>query len=88
MLDCSVGNSKSQLHKAKLRIRELLGYARTEAQEPAEGAHQRTSRSSRRSNPRTAMFDDWGFGEDSGEPAAFVPTIDATDPALVQTSVA
>lgn len=24
MLDCSVGNSKSQLHKAKLRIRELL----------------------------------------------------------------
>jgi RNA polymerase sigma-70 factor (ECF subfamily) len=26
-LDCSVGNSKSQLHKAKLRIRELLGRA-------------------------------------------------------------
>jgi RNA polymerase sigma-70 factor (ECF subfamily) len=25
MLDCSVGNSKSQLHKAKLRIREDLG---------------------------------------------------------------
>jgi RNA polymerase sigma-70 factor (ECF subfamily) len=24
LLDCSVGNSKSQLHKAKLRIRELL----------------------------------------------------------------
>jgi RNA polymerase sigma-70 factor, ECF subfamily len=31
LLDCSVGNSKSQLHKAKLRIRELLGYARDEA---------------------------------------------------------
>jgi RNA polymerase sigma-70 factor (ECF subfamily) len=30
LLDCSVGNSKSQLHKAKLRIRELLGYAREE----------------------------------------------------------
>jgi RNA polymerase sigma-70 factor (ECF subfamily) len=29
--DCSVGNSKSQLHKAKLRIRELLGYAREQA---------------------------------------------------------
>ena len=28
LLDCSVGNSKSQLHKAKLRIRELLGKAR------------------------------------------------------------
>ena len=27
LLDCSVGNSKSQLHKAKLRIRELLGHA-------------------------------------------------------------
>jgi len=31
LLDCSVGNSKSQLHKAKLRIRELLGQGRQEA---------------------------------------------------------
>jgi RNA polymerase sigma-70 factor, ECF subfamily len=30
LLDCSVGNSKSQLHKAKLRIRELLGRVRQE----------------------------------------------------------
>jgi RNA polymerase sigma-70 factor (ECF subfamily) len=30
LLDCSVGNSKSQLHKAKLRIRELLGHAKAE----------------------------------------------------------
>jgi RNA polymerase sigma-70 factor (ECF subfamily) len=30
LLDCSVGNSKSQLHKAKLRIRELLGHPRVE----------------------------------------------------------
>lgn len=30
LLDCSVGNSKSQLHKAKLRIRELLGRAHKE----------------------------------------------------------
>jgi RNA polymerase sigma-70 factor, ECF subfamily len=35
LLDCSVGNSKSQLHKAKLRIRELLGYAREEVVEVA-----------------------------------------------------
>jgi RNA polymerase sigma-70 factor, ECF subfamily len=28
LLDCSVGNSKSQLHKAKLRIREFLSSAR------------------------------------------------------------
>jgi RNA polymerase sigma-70 factor, ECF subfamily len=34
LLDCSVGNSKSQLHKAKLRIRELLGHARAEVHEP------------------------------------------------------
>lgn len=33
LLDCSVGNSKSQLHKAKLRIRELLGHARAETPE-------------------------------------------------------
>src|ERR1700731_3834990 len=31
LLDCSVGNSKSQLHKAKLRIRELLGHPKVEA---------------------------------------------------------
>ncbi|MFQ5694558.1 MAG: RNA polymerase sigma factor [Terriglobia bacterium] len=28
MLDCSVGNSKSQLHKARLRLRDLLRQAR------------------------------------------------------------
>jgi RNA polymerase sigma-70 factor (ECF subfamily) len=28
MLGCSVGNSKSQLHKAKLRLRESLAYSR------------------------------------------------------------
>src|SRR6266700_1783052 len=33
LLDCSVGNSKSQLHKAKLRIRELLGKERVETRE-------------------------------------------------------
>jgi RNA polymerase sigma-70 factor (ECF subfamily) len=33
LLNCSVGNSKSQLHKAKLRIRELLGYPRPEVAE-------------------------------------------------------
>jgi RNA polymerase sigma-70 factor (ECF subfamily) len=32
LLDCSVGNSKSQLHKAKLRIRELLGRPREDEQ--------------------------------------------------------
>lgn len=37
-LGCSVGNSKSQLHKAKLRIRELLGSARREICEEANKA--------------------------------------------------
>jgi RNA polymerase sigma-70 factor, ECF subfamily len=30
ILRCSVGNSKSQLHKAKLKMRELLGYEKEE----------------------------------------------------------
>jgi RNA polymerase sigma-70 factor (ECF subfamily) len=30
LLKCSVGNSKSQLHKAKTRMRELLGLAQSE----------------------------------------------------------
>jgi len=43
LLDCSVGNSKSQLHKAKLRIRELLG--RTQDGETADGARPHRARS-------------------------------------------
>ena len=41
LLDCSVGNSKSQLHKAKLRIRELLGRTLQE-NEAATGRTQRS----------------------------------------------
>ena len=47
LLDCSVGNSKSQLHKAKLRIRELLGRARQEEETT------RVARSSRQRSRRT-----------------------------------
>lgn len=87
LLDCSVGNSKSQLHKAKLRIRELLGYARTEAQDgtAANAAPQRSRAARRNNNARTAMFDDWSLGEDTNE--SFVPTNQA-DPNLVEASVA
>jgi RNA polymerase sigma-70 factor (ECF subfamily) len=35
LLHCSVGNSKSQLHKAKMRIRELLGRAPDQVREEA-----------------------------------------------------
>jgi hypothetical protein len=49
LLDCSVGNSKSQLHKAKLRIRELLGYAREEEVTVSTATRQqRTQQASRR----------------------------------------
>src|SRR6185295_4414679 len=58
ILDCSVGNSKSQLHKAKLRIREFLaepGKAGIEAQEAA--AQETAAR--QRKNPRSEL----GFAE-------------------------
>lgn len=42
LLRCSVGNSKSQLHKAKARMRELLG--RPAATDGSQGANQRKSR--------------------------------------------
>jgi len=38
LLNCSVGNSKSQLHKAKLRIREILGHARADRYEKTDKA--------------------------------------------------
>lgn len=86
LLHCSVGNSKSQLHKAKLRIRELLGYARAEAQENGQPEATRRPRAARRSNPRTAMFD-WSFDE-AGEEAAFVPAINHSDAPLVESTAA
>jgi RNA polymerase sigma-70 factor (ECF subfamily) len=40
MLDCSIGNSKSQLHKARLKLRELLRNPSQSSQPsaPAESA--------------------------------------------------
>ena len=52
MLGCSVGNSKSQLHKAKLRIRELL--ARTPE---ARSVKVRTERPS--AKVARPIFEDW-----------------------------
>ena len=34
MLECSTGNSKSQLHKARLKLRELLRESQALAAEP------------------------------------------------------
>src|SRR5437868_9300285 len=55
LLDCSVGNSKSQLHKAKLRIRELLG--RTQQENELAGARQVRGRNRKNETPwdREAM---------------------------------
>lgn len=53
MLGCSVGNSKSQLHKAKLRIREFLAHSR-----PAGTALVPDSRSrSKRAKPEFQGWD-------------------------------
>jgi RNA polymerase sigma-70 factor (ECF subfamily) len=62
LLDCSVGNSKSQLHKAKLRIRELLGHARAQAHQEKESETARSRASSagaRRDSRLTANVDRW-----------------------------
>jgi RNA polymerase sigma-70 factor (ECF subfamily) len=52
MLGCSVGNSKSQLHKAKLRIRQLLAHS-TESR----AATTETERS--RIQPTRPFFETW-----------------------------
>jgi len=51
MLGCSVGNSKSQLHKAKLRIRELL----SQAPDPRAAAIPEE----RLAKPARPLFDEW-----------------------------
>jgi RNA polymerase sigma-70 factor, ECF subfamily len=57
LLDCSVGNSKSQLHKAKLRIRELLGRTPAENEAAAENgrAHRSRARHTTRWNSEDLM---------------------------------
>lgn len=60
MLGCSVGNSKSQLHKAKLRIRELL----SRAPEPRTP----TIPDERPSKPARPVFDEWDLALASSVP--------------------
>ena len=61
ILDCSVGNSKSQLHKAKLRIREFLAEpGKNELMVEAQAtAQENASPSRQRKNPRSEL----GFAE-------------------------
>ena len=61
LLDCSVGNSKSQLHKAKLRIRELLGHARAEDHHQEKEAEEEVVRriTASKSHHDSQIDDDW-----------------------------
>ena len=54
LLRCSVGNSKSQLHKAKLKMRELLARTREQAL-PAAAAEKRPQRTARQKSARPAV---------------------------------
>ncbi len=76
LLDCSVGNSKSQLHKAKLRIRELLGYPRQEVQDDTleTAISQVVAANSRRKGSRPgAIPEEWLNNNEEEVPAELVP---------------
>jgi RNA polymerase sigma-70 factor, ECF subfamily len=92
LLDCSVGNSKSQLHKAKLRIRELLGYARAEAQDGAkqpETSRQRAARSRAQLEELSPalVLEAWeqaaNAGEQQEETVPVVPVASAAAPQFI-----
>lgn len=55
ILRCSVGNSKSQLHKAKLKMRELLGYHKNEILQ--EAIAERSDKKRRGSTQRARAMD-------------------------------
>lgn len=55
ILRCSVGNSKSQLHKAKLKMRELLGYHKNELLQ--EGLDEGKSKKRRAKTERMPALD-------------------------------
>ena len=65
MLGCSVGNSKSQLHKAKLRIRELLARLPEAQNEDSVKKHVR-------SQEERSLFDNWDLSV-ALQPATSMP---------------
>ena len=56
ILHCSIGNSKSQLHKAKARMRELLGFSKTQPNMPRRRAAVARQASARAARPNTVEF--------------------------------
>jgi RNA polymerase sigma-70 factor (ECF subfamily) len=67
MLGCSVGNSKSQLHKAKLRIRELLARLPEAQNENSDKKHVR-------SQPERSLFENWDMSV-AMQPATSMPQL-------------
>ncbi len=94
LLDCSVGNSKSQLHKAKLRIRELLGHARESGKSSEEivpvRQSRRTARSSREEMRSALLLQKWEkqfSNEDmDADSAALLPTLNSRAAHLVESA--
>lgn len=93
LLDCSVGNSKSQLHKAKLRIRELLGHARQATGNREDRAAVRSSRRATRNEAadlRAALvLQKWEQqGEETQIPdsAALLPSFGSRTSVLAETA--
>ena len=84
LLDCSVGNSKSQLHKAKLRIRELLGQtAKSEATETRMRAGS-APKVTRKTNRNSALPANW---ERDLDQLAGAPMFPPTAPAYMATAL-
>jgi RNA polymerase sigma-70 factor (ECF subfamily) len=71
MLGCSVGNSKSQLHKAKLRIRQLLAQVSTEDRSSTRG-RTRSQKCDKETN------ENWQLPEGVGMPPALTPELRLT----------
>jgi hypothetical protein len=93
LLDCSVGNSKSQLHKAKLRIRELLGHARQNANAREDQGPVRSSRRAARNEAadlRAALvLQKWERQGDEAEmhdSAAMLPSFGSRTSVLAETA--
>jgi RNA polymerase sigma-70 factor, ECF subfamily len=62
LLHCSVGNSKSQLHKAKARMRELLRLSPAEPPESATGQRTSPEKALRESDPVPFPKTTWEHG--------------------------
>jgi RNA polymerase sigma-70 factor (ECF subfamily) len=74
MLGCSVGNSKSQLHKAKLRIREIL--AQTPEPRTSTVREERFSR-----EPVRPVFEEWDLALASAVPMPVATATQLAGPA-------